>query len=181
MLALLEARPFIVGASLGGWIATAVLGEAGGEHLATGLVLVDAPPRMDVAASTDISERLRRASRPDGARWDPRVLDGFDTAAAEPRLLAAAGNVKVPTLVLRGDRSPLASREAVEELAAAIMDVEVREVSGAGHLVAVDQTDAFSALVLDSWSAGSRSRRPSTAPGPTRAPCAMRWVSSPPA
>src|SRR5436189_98325 len=40
VLSRLEDRPVVVAASLGGWIASACLGEDG-QHLATGLVLVD--------------------------------------------------------------------------------------------------------------------------------------------
>lgn len=148
MLTQLDARPVIVAASLGGWIATAVLGEAGGEHLATGLVLVDAPPHMDETASNRVTARLRRtAGQPCG--WDPRVLETFDAQATPSRLLAAAANLKLPTLIVRGALSPLATQEAIEELASCIKDVELQEVRDAGHLIAVDQADAFSALVLD--------------------------------
>jgi flavin reductase (DIM6/NTAB) family NADH-FMN oxidoreductase RutF/pimeloyl-ACP methyl ester carboxylesterase len=148
VLAELGSRPVIVAASLGGWIATGVLGE-GGEHLATGLVLIDAPPRMDAIDRERVSEALRRKSKTGHGHWDPRILGGLDAGAAEPRLIDAAKRVSVPTLLIRGERSPLASREAVMELAGLIKDVEVVEVADAGHLVAVDQADAFNALLLD--------------------------------
>lgn len=150
VLAKLDSRPVIVAASLGGWIATAVLGQPGGEHLATGLVLVDSPARMDPDSTQRMSEALRRAPATDSASgWDRRLLDGFDLKTAEPRLIEAAANVKIPTLVLRGERSLLATPEAIEELAGSIRDVEVAEVADAGHLIAVDQADTFNALVLD--------------------------------
>ncbi|MDO7842207.1 alpha/beta fold hydrolase [Sphingomonas immobilis] len=148
VLAELGSRPVIVAASLGGWIATAVLGE-GGEHLATGLVLIDAPPHMASAGSEDMAQRLRRAADSGARDWDPRILDGFDTAAAAPRLTEAAARVAVPTLLVRGERSPLSSPEAVQELADRIRDVESVEIADAGHLVATDQADAFNAVLLD--------------------------------
>lgn len=148
VLAELGSRPVIVAASLGGWVATAVLGESG-EHLATGLVLIDSPPRMDAADTEKMSQRLRRAATAGAAGWDPRVLDGFDSEAAGPRLIAAAARVAVPTLLVRGERSLLASREAVRELADCIKDVEAVEIADAGHLVATDQADAFNAVLLD--------------------------------
>ncbi len=149
MLETLGSRPVVVAASLGGWIATAVLGE-GGEHLATGLVLVDAPPRMDAVQSQRVSGALRRHAEQDAALdWDPRILGGIDMAAIEPRLAAAACGIKVPTLVVRGERSPLSTVDAVRELAQTIPGAEYAEVADAGHLVAVDQSDAFSALLLE--------------------------------
>ncbi|CAM8672618.1 alpha/beta fold hydrolase [Sphingobium sp.] len=148
VLATLPARPVIVAASLGGWIATAVLGESE-TPLATGLVLVDSPPRMDPAGSGRMGDSLRRAATANGGQWDPRMLDGFDLSAVEDRLIDAARQLKMPTLVVRGERSPLSTQESIAELAACIADVEAVEVGDAGHLVAVDQADAFNALLLD--------------------------------
>lgn len=148
VLATLRARPVIVAASLGGSIATAVLGESE-TPLATGLVLVDSPPRMDPAGSSRMSEALRRVATANGGQWDPRMLDSFDLSAVEDRLIDAARQLKVPTLIVRGERSPLSTQESIAELAACIADVEAVEVGDAGHLVAVDQADAFNALLLD--------------------------------
>jgi pimeloyl-ACP methyl ester carboxylesterase len=46
VLAWLDARPVIVAATLGGWLAMLALGEEGA-HLAAGLVLVDTPPSAE--------------------------------------------------------------------------------------------------------------------------------------
>jgi flavin reductase (DIM6/NTAB) family NADH-FMN oxidoreductase RutF/pimeloyl-ACP methyl ester carboxylesterase len=149
VLAELGSRPVIVAASLGGWVATAVIGENGGEHLATGLVLVDAPPRMSSTGTERMAASLRRAAASGALEWDPRILDSIDMSALEVRLMDAAARVVVPTLLIRGERSPLASKEAMMDLAGRIKDVEAVEVADAGHLVAVDQADAFNALLLD--------------------------------
>lgn len=148
VLAELQARPVIVGASMGGWIATAAIGESA-TQLATGLVLVDAPPRMDREATQRIRSLLDTAPGR-GQAWHPRAIEnGIATDEVAPRLIAAARKVDVPTLLVRGARSPLSTPEAMAEFAGCIRDVEVAEVADAGHLVAVDQADAFSALVVD--------------------------------
>lgn len=54
----MQDRPVVVGASAGGWIAAAAVGE-GGPHLASGLVLVDAAPWLDEAASERIGQLLQ--------------------------------------------------------------------------------------------------------------------------
>ncbi|MDB5445266.1 MAG: flavin reductase-like, FMN-binding [Phenylobacterium sp.] len=59
VLAQLPIRPVVVGASLGGLIAMAAL-DGEGEALASGLVLVDATPWMDVQASAGMGAVLRR-------------------------------------------------------------------------------------------------------------------------
>jgi flavin reductase (DIM6/NTAB) family NADH-FMN oxidoreductase RutF/pimeloyl-ACP methyl ester carboxylesterase len=147
VLAQLSDRPVIVAASFGGWVATAVLGEDGA-HLATGLVLVDAPPRMAPAGVERISATMRRHAQ-NATQWDPRFLGAIDMPAIEPRLLAAAARVTIPTLIVRGAESKLSTVDAIEELACCIAGAETFEISGAGHLVATDQVDAFNAVVLD--------------------------------
>lgn len=47
----------------------------------------------------------------------------------------AARELKVPTLVVPGERTPLSTQEPIGELAAGIADVEAVEVGDAGHLV----------------------------------------------
>ena len=91
VLAELPSRPVIVGASLGGWIATVTLGEEGA-HLAAGLVLIDAPSQMDEALSRSVADAMRRraekASRPE---WDIRLLGAFQ---ADGRNTAPAGRCR---------------------------------------------------------------------------------------
>ena len=148
VLAELEARPVIVGASLGGWIATAAIGESA-TQLATGLVLVDAPPHMDREATQRIRGKLDTAP-PRGQAWDPQAVEnGIVADEAAPRLMAAARNVDVPTLLVRGASGSLSAPGAMSSFAGWIRDVEVVEVADAGQPFAVDQADAFSALVVD--------------------------------
>jgi flavin reductase (DIM6/NTAB) family NADH-FMN oxidoreductase RutF/pimeloyl-ACP methyl ester carboxylesterase len=54
----LSNRPVVVGGSAGGWIAAAAVGE-GGPQCASGLVLVDAAPWLDFAASQRIGDLLK--------------------------------------------------------------------------------------------------------------------------
>jgi len=115
--AVLEAigsRPVVVGVGRGGRVAATVLGE-GGEHLATGLVLVDALPWAPPAAA-------------------PRGSEGGD------RLLAAAAAVRVPTLAVGETGVPVpgaeracpndapAAADAAEALAATLIDFLERRV-----------------------------------------------------
>lgn len=149
VLEALPSRPVIVAASLGGWIATAALGE-NGEHLATGLVLVDAPPRMDSEEAQRIGSAMRRhVDSHSGTSWDPRIINAFDVRSVADRLERAAGNIKTPTLIVRGGRSELSTTEVMRSLSTTIPDAEYAEVADAGHLVAVDQTDALGALLID--------------------------------
>ncbi len=147
VLAQMSDRPVLVASTLSGWAAIAALGEDGA-HLATGLVLIDAPPRMAPSGMQRIGDSLRR--RAAGATdWDPRMLAGIDVEQVVPRLMQAAARVTVPTLIVRGSESALSTTDAVEELAHSIAGAEVTEIEGASHLVASDRGDALNAVLLD--------------------------------
>lgn len=150
ILAQLSSRPVIVGASLGGWIATAALGE-GGPDIASGLVLVDSPPRIDPDKAREVGEMLRSYAERhgDSIDFDPHTFEGMDLRDIEERLAKAASALKLPTLIVRGARSELSSLESIEELTIAIADAEAVEIEGAGHLVATEQAEAFNAVLLE--------------------------------
>jgi pimeloyl-ACP methyl ester carboxylesterase len=91
---------------------------------------------------------------PDGRfrwHWDPKFMG--ETGPAEvsdhARLLRAAGKLKVPTLLVRGRESDVISLEGVREFQQAVPHAEFVDVSGAGHMVAGDRNDAFTAAVMD--------------------------------
>jgi flavin reductase (DIM6/NTAB) family NADH-FMN oxidoreductase RutF/pimeloyl-ACP methyl ester carboxylesterase len=148
VLASLDSRPVIVGASLGGWIAIAALGEDGA-HLSAGLVLVESPPRIEETELRRVRASMRSLTETKDPKWDPRILEEYPADALEPRLSAAAGQITVPTLVIRGAHSTLTSSAAAQDLARLIRNVECAEIEGAGRQVAFTQADAFNAVLLD--------------------------------
>ena len=86
--------------------------------------------------------------------WDPAMMSPL--AREEPRpgmsgdaLLAAARQVRVPVLLLKGSQSDVVSDAGVQEFVAAVPDVTVVVVQGAGHMVAGDDNDMFVSSVAD--------------------------------
>lgn len=80
--------------------------------------------------------------------WDPRLLDGGDEPTREityVRARAAASSIRVPTLIVHGGQSDIVSREGVDELIGLIPGASEVEVSAAGHMVAGDDNDVFTA------------------------------------
>lgn len=145
----LSSRPVIVGASLGGWIAATAIGE-GGPDLATGLILVDSPARVDAENAAHVGASLRQAAEEGRATgFDPAFTEALDLEEVERRMSDAIGNIKLPTLFVRGSRSTISTREDIFDLAKRIPDSEVTEVDDAGHLVAVDQAETFNALLVE--------------------------------
>ena len=93
--------------------------------------------------------RLRRDNRYHW-HWDPRILDSMpaDDDQHHADLKAVAARVRVPTLLVRGGRSDVVSDESVRELKELIPHAVVAEVGGAGHMVAGDDNDDFTAPML---------------------------------
>lgn len=107
----------------------------------------------------------RRAPTPDGLRkvvrlgddgrwrwhWDPAILEYTEDrirALGHDRLLRAARNVSVPTLIVRGGSSDVVSQAGVDELLEAVPHAVEVVVSGAGHMVAGDDNAVFTQELL---------------------------------
>ena len=85
--------------------------------------------------------------------WDPKFLDHGRTEVPrrnfEPMLEAAIRNIAVPTLLVRGRLSDVVTDEGVQDFLRQIPGARLADVSGAAHMVAGDQNDAFSRAVID--------------------------------
>ncbi len=81
--------------------------------------------------------------------WDPRFISPSGPAEVgdKERLLRAAGNLQLPTLLVRGRLSDVLSEQGVTEFREAAPQAEFVDVSGAGHMVAGDRNDAFTEAV----------------------------------
>ncbi len=111
--------------------------------------LPDRPRPRDLSG---LSKNLRRG--PDGRwrwHWDPRFLrsERRPTVTQDPeRLEAAARNLRVPTLLVRGRMSDVVSAASVRAFLAQVPDARFIDVCGAGHMVAGDRNDAFTEAVV---------------------------------
>lgn len=109
------------------------------------------PPPKDLSG---LAKNLRQGE--DGRwrwHWDPALLTGERTpreARLNPdRLDAAARRVQAPTLLVRGRMSDVVSEEGARAFLALVPHAEYRDISGAGHMVAGDRNDVFTAAVTD--------------------------------
>jgi pimeloyl-ACP methyl ester carboxylesterase len=102
-----------------------------------------------------LTKNLRR--RHDGRwiwHWDPKFVHPLEERvpsndfADHVRLAAAARAVTVPALLVRGGISDIVSVDGARELQELIPHAELVDVAGAGHMVAGDRNDRFSAAVL---------------------------------
>jgi pimeloyl-ACP methyl ester carboxylesterase len=104
-----------------------------------------------------LEKNLRRGA--DGRwrwHWDPRFMRR-DTQVprdlSQSRLVDAARNLRVPTLLVRGRMSDLVSEESAREFLELVPHARFADVSGAGHMVAGDRNDVFSDAVVEFLSA----------------------------
>jgi pimeloyl-ACP methyl ester carboxylesterase len=99
-------------------------------------------------------ERLRSLLVPtaDGRlrwHWDPRLLEVIpeDGARQQQHLLEAARNIRVPCLLISGERSDIVSASTIEEFLHCVPHAQHVRVARATHMVAGDANDAFTAAV----------------------------------
>jgi len=89
--------------------------------------------------------RVSLREEPDGRfgfKFDPRWF------ALPPERGPELAHVASPTLLVRGDESPLLSREGALSLAGEIRDARLVEIAGAGHNVHLEQPERFLVAVL---------------------------------
>jgi pimeloyl-ACP methyl ester carboxylesterase len=126
------------------------------------------PHRPRPRSLEGLKKNVRR--RADGRwywHWDPRYLQFGDQPtrnAATPRLYRAAGNVTVPTLLVRGSHSDIVTSEGAAELLELIPSARVVEAA-AGHMVAGDDNDIFATHVVDFLTNQVRDGRPARTGG----------------
>jgi pimeloyl-ACP methyl ester carboxylesterase len=95
-------------------------------------------------------------------RWDPIYITskpGFAAGdrnlmrahmdAMNERLLTAARDISAPLLLVRGGRSDLVTEEVARDFQAKVPGSEYVDVADTGHMVAGDDNDAFTNVVLE--------------------------------
>ncbi|UFU07670.1 alpha/beta fold hydrolase [Ruania halotolerans] len=129
-------------------VAEAALGPEGPAAVAPMIDALIAPDAAGEVRAT-VTRWLEEAP-PSGIAWAQRAM------AARPDRLSALENLRVPALVLRGSEDALASRVDHETMARAL-GTDVVEVTGAGHMSAIETpssvADALSDLTNRSRSA----------------------------
>jgi len=112
------------------------------------------PHRPRPKDSSRLAKNLRQGE--DGRwrwHWDPAFLgtdqhhEGSDMG--EERMTAAAENIRVPTLLVRGRFSDVLSEDGVEHFLEVVPHAEFVNVADAGHMVAGDDNDVFTQAVVE--------------------------------
>jgi len=82
--------------------------------------------------------------------WDPAFFEDENSTSHDPlsRNEAAARNIRIPTLLLRGEHSDLVPKAAAKQLLEHIPHADYIDISDAHHMIVGDNNDAFAAAVL---------------------------------
>jgi pimeloyl-ACP methyl ester carboxylesterase len=111
------------------------------------------PHRPRPADLSGLAKNLRLD--PDGRwrwHWDPAMFLGpapIGTGVVEGRFAEAAQRLTVPTMLVRGRMSDLVSEETARHFLELVPAARFVDVSDAGHMVAGDRNDAFTAAVVE--------------------------------
>lgn len=110
------------------------------------------PHRPRPASNDGLAKNLRLDE--DGRyrwHWDPQFILGGRPAGKNRhagRLTDAARTLRLPVLLIRGDRSELVSEETAREFLAAVPQARYVNIAGARHMVSGDQNDVFGDAVV---------------------------------
>ncbi|MGW0021462.1 alpha/beta fold hydrolase [Rhodococcus sp. NPDC003382] len=111
------------------------------------------PHRPRPSSVDGVRKNVRRGE--DGRwhwHWDPAFLVPADEptrSEREQRLIAAAHNIDVPTLVVRGGNSDVVTAAGTAELLEMVPGAREVVVTGAGHMIAGDDNAVFAASVME--------------------------------
>jgi pimeloyl-ACP methyl ester carboxylesterase len=109
------------------------------------------PHRPRPRDHSGLAKNLRRGE--DGRwrwHWDPNFVLGDRRPGVDRshlQLDGAARAIRVPTLLVRGRMSELVSEQTAREFLDLVPHAKYVDVSGAGHMVAGDRNDAFTAAI----------------------------------
>ncbi|WP_099024064.1 alpha/beta fold hydrolase [Mycolicibacterium palauense] len=109
------------------------------------------PHRAKPRSPEGLKKNLRRRDGRWYWHWDPAFLtkptdDPFERT---DKLEAAAQELQIPILLIRGKLSDVVSTEGVNDFLQKVPAAEFVELTGAGHTAAGDDNDAFSEVVVE--------------------------------
>jgi pimeloyl-ACP methyl ester carboxylesterase len=116
------------------------------------------PHRRHTGSLEGLKKNLRLRGERWHWHWDPRTIaraysptdpERPNSPAAYERTKSAARRIECPVLLVRGKMSDVVSDEGVAEMRELVPRLQVVDVRGAGHMVAGDDNDVFTAGLLE--------------------------------
>lgn len=150
VLGQMRTRPVVLAASHTAWVATMALADDAAT-LASGLIFVD-PPADHAAAAVRASADSLATARGKGlnqADHDHAIYGAFDADGVADLLSAAAPQIGLPSLIIRGALGHFDPDTAQPGFVDSLPDAETIDVDGGGLLIVAERTEAFNGLLID--------------------------------
>lgn len=84
--------------------------------------------------------------------WDPKFMMGDKRPRSDnyaDRIIGATEALKLPTLLVRGQMSDLVTEELAQDFLKMVPHAKYTDVKNAGHMIAGDKNDIFTAAVIE--------------------------------
>jgi pimeloyl-ACP methyl ester carboxylesterase len=148
LLSWLDGPAQLVGASLGGLASVLALADPATRARVSGLVLVDVVPDPDPAHARAFLRRLEVDGSPSRApQWEWALVEDILSRSVELRQAAAA--LRVPVTLVHGTASEVFRDADAQRFREVVGHMVLRDVEGAGHLVARDRPDELADALLE--------------------------------
>lgn len=108
------------------------------------------PQRKRRKDLSGLSKNLRL--REDGRyywHWDPQFLVSTKQLNLENHLEIATDNIRIPVLLVRGEKSNIVDDDGVSDFLQRVPHAEYVQVDGAAHMIAGDSNQQFNQVVLE--------------------------------
>jgi pimeloyl-ACP methyl ester carboxylesterase len=106
------------------------------------------PPETTAAAPLVRAVAARGIRRLDSGRFAYRFDPQYEQARVPVRAWPLLGRIRVPTLIVRGERSTVLSRPVAERMRAAIPQARLEEIPGAYHHLTLDAPETLAQRLL---------------------------------
>lgn len=140
-----ESRPVLVGASLGGMATVLATDDDHIRDLVRAVALIDVVPSPDPHRA----RRYLRSSSTSRTGDMSQSAIATDVLAHAAALEAAAGRLTMPTTLVQGTASPVTLDGDVRRFVQLVPHATVRQVRGAGHLIAQEAPQELADALLD--------------------------------
>lgn len=137
--------PVLVGASLGGMATILAMADGDLRDFVRAVALIDVVPSPDPGRAKRYLAESSRGRTGDMSR-SPIAKDVLAHAA---KLETAAARLTMPTMLVRGSASPVTLDTDVHRFLGLVPHASVRQIAGAGHLIAQDAPDGLVDVLLD--------------------------------
>jgi len=131
------------------WLITARRAAAANDSIGMAMAWLTSDYMRPAMEQPPLASRLRVIASDNASYWMGLFRHGEVERDADPPALGRLAAIRLPTLLLVGDRDSPVIRRIVDTLAARISGAEVVRIRGAGHMVNMERPAEFNRAILE--------------------------------